>query len=69
MPQPFELEVPADERYRGGPDKPFTQAELHAKFADCAQLTMPAPRIAKAIEQIEGVDRLGDVSQLVRAVA
>jgi len=59
----------ADERYRGGPDKPFTQAELHAKFADCAQLTMAAPRIAKAIEQIESVDRLGDVGQLVRAVA
>jgi 2-methylcitrate dehydratase PrpD len=59
----------ADERYRGGPDKPFTQAELRAKFADCAQLTMSAPRIAKAIELIEGVDRLGDVGQLVRAVA
>jgi 2-methylcitrate dehydratase PrpD len=59
----------ADDRYRGGPDKPFTQAELRAKFADCAQLTMAAPRIAKAIEQIEGVDRLGDVSQLVRALA
>jgi 2-methylcitrate dehydratase PrpD len=59
----------ADDRYRGGPDKPFTQDELHAKFADCAQLTMTPQRIAKALEQIEGVDRLGDVSQLVRALA
>ena len=42
----------ADERYRGGPDKPFTQAELHAKFTDCAQLTMAGGRIPKAIEQI-----------------
>jgi 2-methylcitrate dehydratase PrpD len=59
----------ADERYRGGPDKPFTQAELHEKFTDCAQLTMNAGRIAKAIELIENVDRLSEVAQLVRAVA
>ena len=26
----------ADERYRGGPDKPFTREELHGKFTDCA---------------------------------
>ena len=56
----------ADERYRGGPDKPFTQAELHEKFTDCAQLTMAPGRIGKAIEQIEGVDRLKDVGELVR---
>ena len=55
----------ADERYRGGPDKPFTQAELHEKFADCAQLTMPPARIARATEQIETVDRLRDVGELV----
>jgi len=58
----------ADERYRGGPDKPFTQAELHGKFADCAQLTMPAARIARAIEQIETVDRLQSVGALVAAL-
>ena len=56
----------ADERYRGGPDKPFTQAELHDKFTDCAQLTMAPARIAKALDQIEAVDRLKDVVELVR---
>src|SRR5205085_2669724 len=56
----------ADERYRGGPDKPFTQAELHDKFTDCAQLTLQAERIPKAIAQIEAVDRLKDVGVLVR---
>ena len=55
----------ADERYRGGPEKPFTEAELHGKFADCAQLTMPPARVAKAIAQIEGVDRLKEIGQLV----
>ncbi len=59
----------ADERYRGGPDKPFTEAELHAKFADCAQLTMAEGRIPKAIEQIEAVDRLKDVGELIKALA
>jgi len=59
----------ADERYRGGPDKPFTPAELREKFADCAQLTMNAGRIAKALEQIEAVDRLKDVGELIKALA
>ena len=56
---------PADERYRGGPDKPFTQAELHEKFADCAQLTISPARTARALEQIETVDRLKDIGQLM----
>ncbi len=60
---------PADERYRGGPDKPFTQAELHDKFTDCAQLTMSAARAARAIEQVERVERVKDVGELVRAMA
>jgi 2-methylcitrate dehydratase PrpD len=59
----------ADERYRGGPDKPFTPAELRDKFADCAQLTFGAARIERALERIEGVDRLKDVGELVRALA
>ena len=28
----------ADERYRGGPERPFTREELHEKFIDCASL-------------------------------
>ena len=27
----------ADERYRGGPDRPFTREELHEKFTECAE--------------------------------
>ena len=30
----------ADERYRGGPDRPFTREELHEKFTDCAGLVL-----------------------------
>src|SRR5258706_16385591 len=49
----------ADERYRGGPDKPFTQTELHGKFADCAQLTMAPVRIERAPSSTEGCRRTG----------
>src|SRR5260221_9058593 len=43
----------SDDRYRGGPDRPFTREELHEKFTDCAQLTLNASRITRAFEQIE----------------
>ena len=28
----------SDDRYRGGPERPFTREELHEKFTDCASL-------------------------------
>jgi len=58
----------ADERYRGGPDKPFSREELHAKFTDCAQLVLNAGQIQRAIAAIESVDK-ADVKTLVAALA
>ena len=63
------LVQPSDDRYRGGPDRPFTRDELHAKFSDCAQLTMTAERIAKALAAIEGVQQMSSVRTLVAALA
>ncbi|HKB10870.1 MAG TPA: MmgE/PrpD family protein [Vicinamibacterales bacterium] len=60
---------PSDEAYRGGPDRPFTREELHAKFTDCAQLTMAPDRIAKALQAIEGVQEMASVRTLVAALA
>jgi 2-methylcitrate dehydratase PrpD len=60
------LVQPSDDRYRGGPDRPFTREELHAKFSDCAQLTMSAGRIEQALVQIDAVDALKDVRELAR---
>src|SRR4029077_569278 len=48
----------SDDAYRGGPDRPFTREELHAKFSDCAQLTMTPDRIARALDAIEGVQEM-----------
>ena len=63
------LVQPADERYRGGPEKPFTREELHGKFTDCAQLVLSAAQIKQAVATIESVDTLQDIRILVRAVA
>ena len=63
------LVQPSDDRYRGGPDKPFTRRELHAKFADCAELVMSSAQVARALAAIEAVDTIPDIRQLVRALA
>jgi 2-methylcitrate dehydratase PrpD len=60
---------PSDERYRGGPEKPFTREELHEKFTDCASLVLSKERIAKALQLIEGVDTLKNVRELVAGLA
>jgi 2-methylcitrate dehydratase PrpD len=59
----------ADERYRGGPEKPFTRAELHDKFADCASLVLTPEKTRRAIELIESIDRLANIRELTAALA
>jgi 2-methylcitrate dehydratase PrpD len=59
----------SDDRYRGGPDRPFTRQELHAKFADCAQLTLSAGGIQRALQAIESVRALKHIGELVQALS
>ena len=59
----------ADERYRGGPDLPFTREELHEKFSDCASLVLPAGAVDETFAMIESLESLSDVGDLVRVVA
>jgi hypothetical protein len=63
------LVQPSDDRYRGGPDKPFTREELHAKFPDCAQLVLSAEKIQQALMQLETIETARDVRQLVKTLA
>jgi 2-methylcitrate dehydratase PrpD len=58
----------ADERYRGGPDLPFTRDELYEKWSDCAALVLPQTAVDEAFELVEGLERLADVTTLVRAL-
>jgi 2-methylcitrate dehydratase PrpD len=63
------LSQASDERYRGGPERPFTREELHEKFTDCASLILPADRIARALDVIESLDQVKSVRQLTAALA
>jgi 2-methylcitrate dehydratase PrpD len=63
------LTQPSDDRYRGGPDRPFTRGELHAKFADCAQLVLSPARVQQALAHLESIDGLKDIRQLVRTLS
>jgi 2-methylcitrate dehydratase PrpD len=62
------LVQPSDDRYRGGPDRPFTREELHGKFADCAQLALDGNRVAQALMQIEAIEHLPRVRELIRTL-
>jgi 2-methylcitrate dehydratase PrpD len=59
----------ADERYRGGPDRPFTREELHEKFTDCAELVLPPAAMTGALEAVESIESLPDITELVRILA
>jgi 2-methylcitrate dehydratase PrpD len=63
------FEQASDERYRGGPERPFTREELHEKFSDCASLILPKDRIARSLELIESTDRLKNLKELVEALS
>src|SRR6185312_14411853 len=50
----------SDDRYRGGPDRPFTREELRDKFTDCAQLTLGPAGITRTLDLIENVEKIKD---------
>ena len=56
----------ADERYRGGPDLPFTRDDLHEKFAECAARVLPPASIVEIFQMVESIEHLSDVTGLVR---
>ena len=63
------LVQPSDDRYRGGPENPFSRADLKGKFDDCAGLVLPPHRLDAAFTAIEAVDSMADVRQLVKVLA
>jgi 2-methylcitrate dehydratase PrpD len=62
------LVEPADERYRGGPDRPFTRDELHEKFSDCAAAVLPPAHVAETFRMVESLETLPDITALVRTL-
>ena len=59
----------ADERYRGGPDNPFTREELHEKFTDCASLVLSGSSIQETLRILESLEHLTDITQLINVAA
>jgi 2-methylcitrate dehydratase PrpD len=59
----------ADERYRGGPDLPFTREELYEKFSDCASLVLAPAAIDETFGMVESLDELADIGALVRVLS
>ena len=63
-----ELHTEAD-TYPGGPERPLSREELHAKFRDCASLVMDDELIDAALEILERVDELGHIGDLVAGLS
>ena len=62
------FEQVADEKYRGGPDRPFTRAELYEKFSECAALMLPQERAQWVLERLESLESIDDVGDLVAGI-
>jgi 2-methylcitrate dehydratase PrpD len=58
----------ADERYRGGPEKPFTREQLHDKFSDCASLVLRPDAITDTLERLESLEQVPDIRDLIGVV-
>ena len=55
----------ADERYRGGPEKPFTREQLHGKFSDCASLVLRPDAVAETLARLESLEQVRDVRDVI----
>jgi hypothetical protein len=47
---------------------PFTRDELYEKWSDCASLVLPQAARDEVFELVDGLERLADVTTLVRAL-
>ena len=55
----------ADERYRGGPEKPFTREQLHGKFTDCASLVLQPDAIAETLARLESLEEARNIRDVI----
>jgi 2-methylcitrate dehydratase PrpD len=56
----------ADERYRGGPSNPISDADLEGKFRMCAEGALDTARQDQLVEAIRNVDKLDRGDDLAR---
>ena len=58
----------ADERYRGGPENPLTDADLEAKVRSCCDGVLDARRQSRLIETAWSVTQLRDAASLMEVL-
>jgi 2-methylcitrate dehydratase PrpD len=58
----------ADERYRGGPDNPMSNAELEAKTRSCCEGVLDEKAIARLIRAAWGISHSSDASELMKLI-
>ena len=58
----------ADERYRGGPDNPMSDAELEEKVAACTDGVIDDSATARLIETAWRAEKLTDAADLARVI-
>jgi 2-methylcitrate dehydratase PrpD len=54
----------ADERYRGGPSNPISDADLEGKFRMCAEGALPTAAQDRLVDAIRSVERLDNGAML-----
>jgi 2-methylcitrate dehydratase PrpD len=59
----------SDNRYRGGPELPFSEEDLRAKFLECGELVLPAERLRAVLARVESLEAAADVRDLVRLLS
>ena len=50
---------------KGKPGNPLSEAELTAKYRECACLAISPARIDRSLEMLRGLEKLGDISELM----
>jgi 2-methylcitrate dehydratase PrpD len=60
------LRQASDDRYRGGPSRPFSWQELRGKFIDCGELVLPLAQLDVLLGRLEHLEQSDDVAELAR---
>jgi 2-methylcitrate dehydratase PrpD len=54
--------------YKGGPERPLSEAELGEKFGACAGLVLPAEKTYQALNLMKQIEKLQDIRFLIHSL-
>jgi 2-methylcitrate dehydratase PrpD len=53
--------------YKGGPERPLSEAELDEKFSSCAGLVLPGEKVLQALSLLKQTEKLQDIRILIHS--